>query len=198
RADFFVVTNRFQIIGVQAVAGLLIALVVGWLYSRIDDQRRTAELRADEAEALRDELGRRADLLDAANRCARALSSSLDLDEAFGAFIREVRGLVPFDRMAIVLAEGEVSPGIAPAGRAAGDGMRPGARSSLSHNLLAEVVASGQTVYRRDMSTPQYDEEEWMLDVGILCRVAAPLLVGARAIGFISVSRAEVDAFSEH
>ena len=103
-----------------------------------------AELRADEAEALRDELGRRADLLDAANRCARALSSSLDLDEAFGAFIRELRGLVPFDRMAIVLAEGDVSRVIATAGRHADDVMPPGTRlSRSSDNLLAEVVATG-------------------------------------------------------
>ena len=55
---------------------------------------------------MRDRLGRRVDLLEAAGRCARALGSSLDLDEAFGAFIRELRGLVPFDRTAIVLAEG--------------------------------------------------------------------------------------------
>ena len=44
-------------------------------------------------------------MLEAANRCARALGSSLELDEAFGAFIRELRGLVPFDRIAIVLRE---------------------------------------------------------------------------------------------
>ncbi len=197
-ATYFHAAYRLQIVLVLAVAGILTALIVGWLYSRLDDERRTAELRADEAEALRDELGRRADLLDAANRCARALSSSLDLDEAFGAFIRELRGLVPFDRMAIVLAEGDVSRVIATAGRHADDVMPPGTRSSLSHNLLAEVVATGQTVYRSDMSTPKYDEEQWMVDVGILCRVAAPLLVGARAIGFISVSRAEVDAFAAH
>jgi signal transduction histidine kinase/membrane protein implicated in regulation of membrane protease activity len=198
RAAYFHVEYRLQLVIFQAVAGILMALLVGWLYSRVDEQRRTAEARADEAEALRDELGRRADLLDAANRCARALSSSLDLDEAFGSFIRELRGLVPFDRMAIVLAEGDVSRVIATAGRNADDVMPPGTRSSLTHNLLAEVIASGQTVYRRDMTTPQYDEEKWMLDVGIHCRVAAPLLIGARAIGFISVSRVEVDAFAEH
>ena len=69
------------------------ALLVGWLVNRIESERRRAERRAEEAEALRDELGRRADLLDAANRCARALSSSLDLDEASGAFVRELRGV---------------------------------------------------------------------------------------------------------
>jgi len=37
------------------------ALLVGWIVTRLDEQRATAEQRAEEAEALRDELGRRAD-----------------------------------------------------------------------------------------------------------------------------------------
>jgi len=189
---------RAQLVVVQAVTGVLVALVVGWLYSRVDEQRRAAELRADEAEALRDELGRRADLLDAANRCARALSSSLDLDEAFSAFIRELRGLVPFDRTAIILAEEGVGRVIAAAGSHADDVMPPGTPLSLDDNLLTEIVARGQTVYRRDMSSPAYAEEQWMLDLGLHSRVAAPLLLGARAVGMISLVRAEADAFAEH
>ena len=43
------------------------------------DGGRASAARA-EAERLRDELGRRVDLLDAANRCARALGSSLELE----------------------------------------------------------------------------------------------------------------------
>ncbi len=102
--------------------------------------------RADEAESLRDALGRRADLLDAANRCSRALSSSLDLDEAFSSFIRELRGLVPFDRMAIVLAEGDGAQVIATSGLLAEEVMPPGTQIGLERNLLAELVARGQTV----------------------------------------------------
>ena len=58
--------------------------------------------RARESEAMRDELGRRLDLLEAANRCARALASSLRPDEAFDAFARELRGVVPADRMLVL------------------------------------------------------------------------------------------------
>ena len=71
---------------------VLVALVVGWLVLRLRGEAEVADARPAEAERLRDELGRRADVLDAANRCARALGSSLELDEAFGAFIRELRG----------------------------------------------------------------------------------------------------------
>jgi signal transduction histidine kinase len=173
------------------------AMLVGWLYARIDEQRLTAEQRADEAETLRDELGRRADLLDAANRCARALGSSLDPDEAFDAFIRELRGLVPFERMAIVLLEGGVGRVIATAGAKADEVMPPGTQLGLEGNLLAEIVASGQTVYRRDMTVGEYVEEPRLVEVGLRCRVAAPLVVGTRTIGLISVGRAQPNAFDQ-
>jgi hypothetical protein len=67
---------------------LLTGLIVGWLVERLDTEARVSSERAAEAEALRDALGRRADMLEAANRCARALGSSLDVEQAFGAFIR--------------------------------------------------------------------------------------------------------------
>ena len=63
---------------------MVVALVVGWLVQRLSGEAASADDRRREAEQLRDELGRRADLLEAANRCARALGSSLELDEAFG------------------------------------------------------------------------------------------------------------------
>jgi signal transduction histidine kinase len=198
RSHYLNVSYRVDFVTIQAGAGVLMALIVGWLVARLDEQRRTAEQRAAEAEGLRDELGRRADLLDAANRCARALSSSLDLDEAFGAFIRELRGLIPFDRMAIVLAEGGVARVIATAGNQAGDVMPPGTVLSLERNLLADVIAGGTTVYREDMAEPRYAEEERLVALGVRSRVVAPLLVGARAVGLISVGRAEPNAFDEH
>jgi signal transduction histidine kinase len=198
RSHFFAADYRVDYVTFQAGAGVLMALIVGWLYSRLDEERSTAVQRADEAEALRDELGRRADLLEAASRCARALSSSLDLDEAFGAFIRELGGLVPFERMAIVLVEDGTSRVIATAGREADEVMPPGTQSSLENNLLAEIVARGQTVYRGDMATHEYAEEEWLTELGVRSRVAAPLLVGAHTIGLISIGRAEAHAFDPH
>src|SRR5438045_5968966 len=73
---------------------LITGAIVGWLVRRLGHEAAVAEARAREAETLRDELGRRVDVLEAANRCARALASSLDLDQAFSAFIRELRALV--------------------------------------------------------------------------------------------------------
>ena len=101
---------------------------IGWLVRRATRETEVAEARASEAEVLRDQLGRRIDLLDAASRCARALGSSLEIEEAFAAFIRELRGLVPFDRTAIVLADDGVARVIATAGAAADTVFPPGTR----------------------------------------------------------------------
>ncbi len=198
RSQHFAVSYRVEFVTFQAIAGLLLALIVGWLVARLATERRTAELRAAEAEGLRDELGRHADLLDAANRCARALSSSLDLDDAFGEFIRELRGLVPFDRMAIVLAEDGAARVIATAGDRAGDVMPPGTLLSLEQNLLADVTRDATTVYREDMSERKYVEEERLVALGVRSRVVAPLLVGARVVGLISVGRREPHSFEAH
>ena len=147
---------------------------------------------------MRDELGRRADLLEAANRCARALTSSLDLDEVVSAFTRELRGLVPFDRMAIVLAEDGNARVLATAGDGAEEVMPPGTLLTLDDNVLAEVVARGQTLVRPDLDEPEYAEEPRLRELGIRSRVLAPLNVGARTIGLISVGRQQRDAFLEH
>jgi signal transduction histidine kinase len=175
---------------------VLIGLIVGWLMLRLLRQSSVAETRAADAERLRDELGRRADVLEAANRCARALSSSLELDQAFDAFIREVRGLLPFDRMAIVLSENGVAQVMAVAGAGADEVLPPGSGRPIHGTLLEDLLRTNQTIYRRDMSGADYPEEDEFLTLGLRCRLATPLLQGARAIGMLSLVRREPDAFS--
>ncbi len=175
---------------------LIVGSIVGRLVHRLQAERANAEARAGEAEGLRDELGRRADLIDAANRCARALSSSLDVDEAVAAFIRELRGLVPFDRVAIVLGDAGEARVLATAGAGADTIFPPGTAVGLTGSLLAEILAQGQLVYREDMRPPRYAEESVFLELGLRCRVAAPLLAGARAIGMVTFVRAEPASFT--
>jgi signal transduction histidine kinase len=179
----------------QLGVGILMGLIAGWLVQRLSRQTELVAVRASEAERLRDDLGRRVDLLEAANRCARALGSSLDLDEAFGAFIRELRGLVPFERTAIVLADEGSGEVMAAAGVGADTVFPPGSTRPVTGSVL-ERVLDGQLVYRKDMSERHYAEEEEMLELGLRCRLAAPLLLGPRAIGMLSVVRREPDSFS--
>jgi K+-sensing histidine kinase KdpD len=185
------VDNVIFPVGVQLIVGV----VVGSLVERLRKERRTASARAAEAEALRDELGLRADLLDATNRCARALSSSLELRQAFAAFIRELRGLVPFDRTAIVLIEDGHLRVFATAGEAADTVFPPGTVIEVAGSALTEL-ASGHALYREDMTERRFDEEEEFVNLGLLSRVLAPLLSGPETIGAISVVRREPSAFS--
>src|SRR3954454_22949208 len=173
----------------------LTGLIVGWLVDRLRRETATSLERVSEAEQLRDELGRRADVLDAATRCARALSSSLDLDEAFEAFIRELRGFVPFDRMAIVLEEGGSAQVMAVAGIGAEGVFTRGTRQPAAATLLAEILRTGQPVYREDMTDQRYSEEVEFIHLGLRSRIAAPLLQGPRAVGMISLVRREPSGF---
>jgi signal transduction histidine kinase len=180
----------------RVLVGMLSGLVIGRLRDTLNAERSRAELRAAEAEKLRDELGHRVDVLETANRCARALGSSLELDEAFGAFIRELRGLVPFERTAIVLVEGDTATTMATAGRGAGDVFPPGNSDPIQGSLL-ERVLDGKVVVRHDISNREYPADELLLALGLRSELVTPLLLGARTIGMLSLSRERVDAFSE-
>ena len=180
-------------VGVQLILGL----VVGSLVERLRDERRGARARVAEAETLRDELGRRADILDATNRAARALGSSLDQSQAFAAFIRELRGLIAFERTAIVLLEDGNLRVFAAAGEAADSVFPPGTVASVEGSVVEDVVDGGRTIYRDDMSEPAYAEEADFLALGLRSRVVAPILSGAATIGAISVVRREPGAFRD-
>src|SRR5579884_2186866 len=181
---------------VRVLVGMLSGIVVGRLRDTIDLERSRAEARAAEAERLRDEMGHRVDVLETANRCARALASSLELDEAFGAFIRELRGLVPFERTAIVLLENGSGTTIATAGRGAGEVFPPGNSLPVEGSVL-ERVLDGRLVVRRDLAAREFPEDQQLLDLGLRSEVVTPLQIGARTIGMLGVSRDRPDAFSE-
>ncbi|MHB8641491.1 MAG: sensor histidine kinase [Gaiellaceae bacterium] len=174
---------------------LLSGLVVGGLVGTVARASDIAADRAAEAEALRDVLGHRVDILEAANRCARALGSSLELEAAFAAFIREVRGLVPFDRMAVVLAEGGRLEVLAAAGVGV-DKVFPVGSSRPIERSIFEELGRGQTIYRRDMLDRRHSEEEALIALGLRSRLTAPLLAGAQAIGLVSFVRCQPDGFT--
>ncbi|MGE5690541.1 MAG: histidine kinase dimerization/phospho-acceptor domain-containing protein [Pseudomonadota bacterium] len=178
----------------RVAIALMAGAVVGRLVDDLAASRRAAEARAVEAETLRDELGRRVDVLEAANRCARALGSSLELDHAFAAFIRELRGLVPFDRVAIVLAEDGLARVMATAGAGEESVFPPGTARPAAGSVLDHVL-QGELVLRTDLDPPRYPEEEQLLELGLRSRLAAPVLAGARTVGMLSISRRERDAF---
>ena len=186
----------WALVGIQTGIEVVMALIVGWLVQRLARESRTTQERAEEAEALRDELGRRADLIDVANRCARALSSSLDGREAFAAFIRELRLLISFDRVGIVLAEDGHALVVATAGAGSDSVFPSGSHEPLEGTLLEDALRSAQPIYRRQLDGSVYPEERAFIELGLGSRLVAPLLTGARSIGMLSLLRCDEDAFT--
>ena len=133
---------------------LLIGLVVGWLVDRLRAETAVAEARAAEAEDLRDRLERRADVLEAVNRAARALGSSLDQRRAFAAFRHELQSMIAFDRLQIGLA-GEADMVFASSGGILGG---EGGEEIVAPLALADRTLGTLTVARDD--GPSFTSEE--------------------------------------
>ncbi len=87
--------------GVLAVSGL----IVGWLTNQPTREAGRADARADEAEALRDQLGRRSTRSRRPNRCARTLASSLDVSQAFAFAPEEVELVALLGRLVATAAQ---------------------------------------------------------------------------------------------
>jgi signal transduction histidine kinase len=178
--------------------GMLIitGLVVGWLAQRLRGETARAEARAEEAESLRDQLGRRTDQLEAVNRVARALGSTLDEEPAFERFVREVQSVFEFDRIAIILVEGDEVEVMASSGLGEEELFPRGTRRTVAGSIVEPVLA-GETIVRGDMhSSPAYPEEQELAAAGLRSRVVAPLNASGRILGLVSVSRREPDAFT--
>jgi signal transduction histidine kinase len=181
-------------LGVEILTGL----IVGWLADRLRREAADASARAAEAEELRDRLGRRGDQLEAVNRVARALGSSLEQEQAFHRFLAEVRNVFAFERLGIVLVEGHEALVMANSGLGASTVFPRGTARPIAGSVIEEVLATGQAVVRGDMATnPRYPEERELAALGLQSRVVAPLAAGREALGIISVSREEADAFGE-
>lgn len=188
---------RYDALVLRVFVALALGGVVGRLVDMERGQAHDAEERAAEAERLRDELGRRIDVLEATSRAARALGSSLDLDDAFAAFVRELRSLLPFDRAAILLAEGGGARVMATAGLGADEYLEPGTAITVPGSILEEVIEEGRTIYREDITEQRYPEETGLLALGIRSRVLAPLQLGTRSIGALALSRNEPSSFRQ-
>jgi signal transduction histidine kinase len=195
RATQFGYDSQVESIVLRVATAIALGLVIGRLVALQDEQAALAQTRAEEAERLRDDLGRRMDLLEAANRCVRALGSSLELDRAFSAFIAELRSLVPFDRAAILLVEDGVARVMATAGIAATRHLGPGSTIEIPGSALEPVVGRSETVHRKDIVDCEFSEESGLLALGIRTRVVAPLQIGSSPIGALSIGRREPGSF---
>ena len=104
---------------------------------------------------------------------------------------------VPFDRAAILLAEGGGARVMATAGIGAEDYLEPGTAITVPGSILEAVIADGATIYREDIAEERFPEEAGLLALGVRSRVLAPLQLGTRSIGALAISRIEPASFRE-
>ena len=176
---------------------LIMGLIVGGLVRQVWHETTIADERAAEAEELRDQIGRRADQLELVNRAGRALSSSLELDEAFKLFCREIATGVHFDRLALVLANRGRAEIIANVGAAEGSLYPAGTFQPIEGSVLEDLLTGGQPIVIPDMlDHPRYPEDRELAKAGLRSRAVAPLAIGGRVLGMISISRSRADAFA--
>jgi signal transduction histidine kinase len=58
-------------------------------------------------------------------------------------------------------------------------------------------VSNGEVVVRADLADEQFPEDRHLVELGLRSELIAPLMLGARAIGMISLSRTEVGSFTD-
>ena len=156
---------RYDALVLRGVVAVALGGVVGRLVEMERSQSRAAEERAAEAERLRD------------------------------AFVQELRGLLPFDRAAILLVEPTGARIMATAGVGADDILAPGSSIGVPESLLEKVIGEGRTIYREDIAEDRHPEEADLRLLGVRSRVLAPLQLGARSIGALALSRTEPASF---
>ena len=177
RAHWFDVGYRVEFVVFQASAGLLMALLVGWLVERLERRaqaRRAAPTRrrrcatssagAPTCSTPRTAApARSARRSTSTRRSARSSASCAGWSRSTGS-----RSCSPRTASARMIATaGEPAP-TTTSGRAPSSAPRTA--------CISDVVARGQTIYRRDMAQPEYPEEARLLELGLRSRVAAPLL----------------------
>ena len=150
------------------------------------------EVASGEAKLLADENALLAEI-------GRIITSSLDIDDVYEGFARQVRQLIPFDRIAISMVDFETGTftnayvlGVYAAGRERGSSVPiPG-------------TMIGHAIERRDAVILQGDLEElsrrfpMMVGSGLKSVLAAPILFKNEIVGVLHLRSLEPDAYSSH
>ena len=166
---------------------LLTGLIVGWLVARLRQEAAAATgQRAPRPSSCATGSAGASTCSRRRTAARRALGSSLDLDEAFGAFIRELRGLVPFDRTAIVLVGRRRRARWRPPAAAPTRSSRPAA-AGRSRDRSSSGCSRGETVVPRGHARDALLRGE-RARCGSACAASSSrrCSLGARAIGMIS------------
>ena len=142
----------------------------------------------------------RAERIAAINRLTWVISSSLDIGIVYQAFAEEVKQLIPYDRMGVVVPDNS------------GKGLRifqlaadrptaggPGSVWSNSEGTGIEwVMSKRQPHIQRDLAEKRlFAEDEFLLNEGIRSSVRLPLIARGKVIGVLFLDSSTPHSYSE-
>lgn len=118
---------------------------------------------------------------------ASIMTSSLHIDEAYERFASEVKKLVPFNRMSVILidAENQCSTlayvtGLNP------QVLKKNSSWPLKDSHLQKVIESRASLVSRDLSEEggcEFPEDQWLMEAGLRSGIRAPMLNKNEVIG---------------
>src|SRR5262245_6654041 len=133
------------------------------------------------------------------------MSKGSRIDDILDVIYRELKGIIPFDRIAIAMVDREKKELTVTALKTAGDVHLPvGHLQPVGDMRLQAVVAHGETMFIPDLvefskEHPDSDSTRRLVKAGMLSNCAVPLKIGDEIIGIMSASSRTPAAFGpEH
>ena len=150
-----------------------------------------------EKEYLQEQLRKREQELSVINRLASVISSSLNIQEVYDAFVEELRNVVDADLVTVVLIDGKevhfeaLSTNV-------GLIWKEGDKLPLEGTATAWIAEHKETLVDADLSKHiRFSTGETYLKHGIRSVVYLPLLVKGEAIGSLIIGSRQPDAYSQ-
>lgn len=154
----------------------------------LDDERRQIET------ALQDHVERQRAL----HELHRAITASLRLNEVYHAFSRHASRLLPYDRIAICLLNGnEIQVAYVAGDQTSETSLPVGTPLSPHVSGVGRVIAQGQPLLRHNLTAKShFAEDEQLVEDGIRSSMIIPLRAKGKIIGTLNIDSIQVGAFN--
>jgi len=149
-----------------------------------------------EKEYLQEQLRKREQELSLITRLTGVISSSLNIQEVYNAFVAELRSVVDADFAAIALIEGDELRFEVLASNA-GSAWQPGEKLPLKGTATEWIAGHKKTLVELDLGRSyRFWTSKKYLDMGIQSIVYLPLLVKGEAIGSLIIASRQPNAYN--
>jgi signal transduction histidine kinase len=161
--------------------------------------KQAAEARSD-IEKLLQSSQKRAAQLAAVNHIARALSSTLDIDQVLATFVSQIRQVLAYDWVGLGLLNGQDQvvlrisigqplPAWRPSSILLEDQAPLGWASHHERALLRQDLCSGDL-------TPRFVDDDRLVDAGLRTDITVPLFFKEQCIGALTLASQELESYS--